>query len=405
MIGGDDDHMSSIMCEEGYNVHIISLDVHYSNVATQIYALDRVMKMLIPSRTVSSSAPPSEPSVCARNVAIISSELSCVSTLRYLTEIALPFTIRASSSAEDAPYIQERFDVGAVVLMDPPPMSSLYSTIGRRKLLDRYTKALQNEDNFRSVLEQSSKLYQRDEIRALYGEYTDWYDMSRTGKACRCLTALIKNDETVCEDGNEERGEEVDYMKELKLMETEVSKSRDYNDYDYEYLASRQKKKRKRNGSLAHPVYTKYGTSTVNGQGSNNENAHDQANDGSIDELVDDLVGMFPPRNLYGLGNAMKDRILVIDTDRVPHDDGDESHFSFDDVYEDVSDHWGPVAMEEVAKVCNALPLISISDDDHECDINDEVDKGCNDINAHTHHCVAKKITDWFTLLQRYDFL
>ena len=72
---------------------------------------------------------------------------------------------------------------------------------------------------------------------------------------------------------------------------------------------------------------------------------------------------------------------------------------------DDVADNWGPIAMREIGSICNALPLISIGNNDCEDENVDNLDPNIADINAITHHRVARKITDWFSLLQRYDFL
>ena len=408
MSGGDDDHLTSIMCEEGYNVHVISLDPCYSNVRTQMNALDKVLKLLTSPSVISANSG-TGPCTTTGNVAIICSEMSCISALRHLTEFVMPQGLYSSPTTSLA---HRSLDIGAVVLLDPPPMSSLLTSSGRRRLLRRYTTALQSENDFRSILAQSGK-----NVHELYSEYITWYSECRKSKLYQCLTALHTAEDTNIDNGDDgnDDGEnkedrdwfdlhdadwdfvDNDYMKEVRLMEIESSKKTKRSDEkDLAWNLKTKQNKRKRKKGLAYPIYTKYNKS--------NMNSIDDApsNDESVDDMVKDLIGACPPRKLYYLGDAMKDRLLVIDTGRICLLQDSTGN-------EDDGDCWGPKAMEEVAAVCNALPLITLhnnnnktgssSDNDHNSS-NDDDDDFDFYINRSTHHNIAKILSNWFLLLQ-----
>merc|ERR1712023_141242 len=126
-------------------------------------------------------------------------------------------------------------------------MSSLLTSSGRRRLLRRYTTALQSENDFRSILYQSlTALHTAEDANSDNGDDDD-------------------------DDDNENRYDvdwdfvDDDYMKEVRLMEIESSKRTKRNDdKDLAWNFQTKPNRRKRKKGLAYPIYTKYNKSNIN---------------------------------------------------------------------------------------------------------------------------------------------
>ena len=110
----------------------------------------------------------------------------------------------------------------------------------------------------------------------------------------------------------------------------------------------------------------------------------------------------------------MLDRILIINTGRVYDGDSDGDGDGGEDV-----DRWGKVAMNEVASLYKALPVIDVIHDDddgnnydnntNDNEVEREEDGNSNsdvdDIDVYIHRGVTKKVIDWFGMLRRLNFL
>eukprot|EP01041_Mallomonas_annulata_P002568 gene2568-5011_t len=115
----EDDHMCTILCDQGFVVHCMS-PISINNFDA---AVSEVMKW----RSEFTSA---------RSMAIVAQELSIPRLLTWLAETALPMTSR-------------RVEVGAVVLIDPPPLQSLSMSEGRMRILRRYSESMLSVPTYR----------------------------------------------------------------------------------------------------------------------------------------------------------------------------------------------------------------------------------------------------------------
>lgn len=116
----DDGHFVSHLCDRGFAVH--TLMPFSSKDATGL--LSEALSVLTGTRIGLGINEERAGRTTPRNIAIIGHELSCHQLLSFLSEVALPMS-------------PNRVDIGAVVLLDPPPIQSLLSKEGRRRILQR----------------------------------------------------------------------------------------------------------------------------------------------------------------------------------------------------------------------------------------------------------------------------
>jgi hypothetical protein len=121
----DDDHFCSILCDKGFTVHVV--DYKHKD------SMNDVLLDVINWRV-------REWRVSPRNLCILGQELSVPKVLAFLAEVAFPF--KANST---------RLDVGAVVLIDPPPLYSLGTSRERVRLLERYLGAFHSFEAFKGM--------------------------------------------------------------------------------------------------------------------------------------------------------------------------------------------------------------------------------------------------------------
>ena len=112
----DDEHFLSALVEKGYRVHLLTNNDPYMD---HIDALESLVSWLS-----SKSVPP-------RTLAIVANELACPLLLRYMT-VALQMG-------------PQRADLGALCLIQPPPLQSLSTDTGRRRVLGRYLHLAQEQ--------------------------------------------------------------------------------------------------------------------------------------------------------------------------------------------------------------------------------------------------------------------
>ncbi|RYH15638.1 hypothetical protein EON65_31455 [archaeon] len=115
----DDDHFASKLCDKGYTIHAIEPKAGSCFVATLI----EVFRWRIEKHKIPGSA-----------ICVIANELTCTHVLNYLSDIKLGVHNQ---------YLLSKFNVGAVVLIDPPPLHALSTTQGRRNILKRYLVPIQ----------------------------------------------------------------------------------------------------------------------------------------------------------------------------------------------------------------------------------------------------------------------
>lgn len=126
----EDDHFTSLLCDEGFTVH--SINPHKAKDSKSLFRdiiFQLTNKWQPKVQQGLSGSTPIGNAITGRNLALVGCELSCIHLLNYLSETALPMSVR-------------RVDIGAVVLIDPPPLSSLLSSHGRLRILSRYITPL-----------------------------------------------------------------------------------------------------------------------------------------------------------------------------------------------------------------------------------------------------------------------
>ena len=125
-----DEHFCSLLCDQGYIVHILHHNLQFS---TQT-ALQEVLSTRFQSKSLHS-------------LAIISHELSIPKFLNALSQSLLPPN-NGFSSSNSNPF-QLSGMLGAIILIDPPPIHSVLSAKGREQSLERYTRAFNSFESFR----------------------------------------------------------------------------------------------------------------------------------------------------------------------------------------------------------------------------------------------------------------
>ena len=118
----EDEHFCSLLCDQGFIVHII--DYHYNS------PMKEILRDIISWRCKVSRTTP-------KNIAIIAQELSIPKVLHFLTDTAYPTS-------------SQGIDIGAVVLIDPPPLNSLITPQGRLQTLNRYFEPYYSVEKFRN---------------------------------------------------------------------------------------------------------------------------------------------------------------------------------------------------------------------------------------------------------------
>ena len=113
----DDEHWLSLLCEKGYKVHVLTNCDCNTDV---VEAVQSIIASMVKAR------------VPARSIAVCANELACPSVLRYLS-VALQMG-------------PARADIGACVLIQPPPLQAIASNAGRTRLLQqRYLHLSEDE--------------------------------------------------------------------------------------------------------------------------------------------------------------------------------------------------------------------------------------------------------------------
>ena len=117
----EDDHFCSLLCDQGFIVHIVHF--HYCS------SMNDILVDIIKWRLKFSRISP-------KNIAIIAHELSVPKVLHFLTDIV---------------HSSQEVDLGAIILIDPPPLNSLITPQGRLHVLDRYFEPYYSFERFRSL--------------------------------------------------------------------------------------------------------------------------------------------------------------------------------------------------------------------------------------------------------------
>lgn len=410
---GDDDHFCSILCEQGgFKVHVISLQS--LSQADQISAITE----LISRRK--------QHGVSMRSIGLIGHELSVISVLTYLAEIALPLT-------------PHRVDIGCVVLIDPPPLQPLHTIQGREKLLERYALSFANITAFKNSLcwARSDDTDETDDT-ALQELYWDYYRyISRNKEAHHMIVDFLER--AKCGGGGAEDADETAAVKDR--TEAELALMQQQQQAANERVLPPASSRKSRSKPFGNPIFPR-STVTSSHQLSSSQTP--------VERRLAHLVGP-TPRHASDVAQSLLNRMLVLDSGRIPydpvpsptaavpsshHDASLTSDFDYFSMLEglgcDPLDNWGLRAIEEVAELYRADPVISTRDtdydDDHEGDDEDDMGAliteeseglhvssertggGASSTAVHrvgvgTHRRIATKLADWFLLLTRFSYL
>lgn len=133
----DDDHFCSILCDQGFIVHIISITPSIMPIINFDVAISEVINW----RTSISKSSPSRNSLSSKSIALVAQELSVPRLLNWLSETV---TTVSTSDNGDRSGLGNRAmtDIGAVVLVDPPPLQAMAMNEGRLRILRRYSEPL-----------------------------------------------------------------------------------------------------------------------------------------------------------------------------------------------------------------------------------------------------------------------
>jgi hypothetical protein len=120
----DDDHFLSQLADTGFIVHCLSPITSKDSVLL----CDEAIRWIVHERK----------QLTARNLAIIADELACMHLLHYLRKYALPLSIPTSTNTLSTTMMSfTRMDIGAIICIDPAPITAWYTRKGRKLLLQR----------------------------------------------------------------------------------------------------------------------------------------------------------------------------------------------------------------------------------------------------------------------------
>jgi hypothetical protein len=316
----DDDHVCSLLADSGITVHALTKNSCLNDI--EFYSsLREIIKWRCQS-------------VMARNIAIVCQEISVPRTLRYLADVALPFRPG-----------QERTEVAAVVLLDPPPL--LLMRVGGPEaphlILQRYMRAMKSMPIY-------SERLNRDQPQ-IFKLLTDL--------AAETSTSMLSPTSMLVENGGDD---DETWRRDLELFESD-------------------------NGKVINPAFQR---------------------EEQIRRLLDsikynismpssaDAKKALTPSSLLGLNPTKQSEVAAVLRDRilVLNSIGD--------------DEWGLTNCEEVSAMYSAGSVISLDDfddvaeDEKQPVIDDRPLGGTvrGDDALRRHRFLARVITDWLSMLK-----
>lgn len=387
----DDHHFVSLLADRGFTVHILRPNLDRSPASTAVSAdpTTALHQLYLEALTQFVSLRVRTHRVPASCLCLLADELAAPRLLAYLADVALPI---ASTT---------RANIGAAVLIDPPPLLPLHTLSGRRRLLkSRYAEPLLSPAAHRRVVaphasQRAAVAVWKSTFRSLHGD--------GTGRVAQALLALLRSDPptpslSLSSVDDEEEGvdtstsspptpplpptESTTAVEEMLLAEELRMLVRDTLTDASDPWAHRLHtlRSRPRPGSTRLPL-TAMGTADT-------RTAIAARSSGTLP--VEALAGPCP-RHARAVGEAMRNRLLVLSTldDPPPTPSGDRMRsavsFGNDDdgglfVGEeeggvDEADEWGYAAAEEAARLYSAGPVIDLSGDADEDTEDDEEDK------------------------------
>ena len=399
---GDDDHFCSYLCDKGYPVHILSP----SEISSSSYqkAIAEIVKWRM------------ELSIPARTIALITNEIVSPWVLSYLKDIALPMTVT-------------RQDIGAVVIIDPPPLLSYTTNNGQRNVVKRYTESYNSFEYYMNTISSSS--YNRKS--KVYHELS-WKGYRKRLREIKGLREILEtNDVNDNVNSPVDTNVTVDYGNDFRLF-TGMSEQKVF-DYDRAvFLASIGNNKKKKKLTTRRLASSSISVKTNEAS----KDIHGNTNFIPLEiQSLNDLLGA-PPigTKILSLTEALRDRILVVSTIKENKNSDEEcfgidsdinnkhTDYSIDDLdsffpVTNKEDNWGYEAANEMATMYKAGPVIEIDndnddddDDGNDNDNEDNINEGdsdddnineCDDNN--NHQKTANIVTDWFSMLSSFGYL
>ena len=391
----DDHHFVSLLADRGFTVHVLRPNLDHSPASTTastdpttalhlmyLEALTQFVSLRVRTHRV--------PASC---LCLLADELAAPRLLAYLADVALPM---ASTT---------RANIGAAVLIDPPPLLPLHTLAGRRRLLkSRYATPMVSPAAHRRfvaphISQRAAVAMWKSTFRGLHGD--------GTGRVAQALLALLRSDPPTpslspfsVDDEEEEAvdtstssqpppppppppAETATAVEEMLLAEELRMLVRDTLTDAIDPWAHRLRtlRSRTRPGSTRLPLTAMGGDTTPTLTGGSRL---------SVEALPVEALAGPCPRHARAVGEAMRNRLLVLSTldDPPPTPGDDRMHpallFGHDDdggffVGEeeggvDEADEWGYAAAEEAARLYAAGPVIDLSGDADEDDDEDKED-------------------------------
>lgn len=371
----EDEHICSQLVDQGITVHALTDLCTYSS-SEYCDALCEVLELRMKS-------------VPLRSVALIATELSSVTALNFLAHRALPMT-------------PCRMDIGALVLIDPPPLTALYSPEGKINMLTkRYSSLFNTVESFSAQVGIDIESLVEEKRNVAHKRFREYSHFLYRRPTIRRILKMIndRQDGTrISIDSSSFESTDLQYKMDLRIMIDEIAMQDEDNFFNLKLALKEQLVKNFNIPSAPNPF----------------------CRDKSARNLsIHDLIGA-PVTSASLVGQALKNRILVINSGR-----GFKIESAIDyEIPSYTADDWGDLAIEELANMYKASPVIYLCEEvDEEIDIDDDeafdVDtrqgENINDPDAasddyfllakshRTHRKLSKIVSDWFFMLPKFS--
>jgi len=393
---GDDEHFCSYLCDKGYPVHVLSpLEISPKSYQKAIAEIVKWrMTMNVPARTL----------------ALVSNEIVSSWVLTYLNDIALPMT-------------PLRQDIGAVVIIDPPPLISYLTNSGQNNVVKRYYNSYNDFGYYKTTMKSSSCTEKTKH------DISSWKMYRKRLDDIVGLKELLINDNSTPNDSeemNNTTNDAIDYSDDFRAF-TGLKQEKEF-DYDRAvFLATVGKKKKKKLTTrrlASSSISVKTTDTRINSIKSKSQFVPQEVN----------TVGAFlgsPPlgTKMISISETLKDRILVISTIKDKQSTNDDS-FNTGNSEDDESDHyseelfpmtdiddWGYDSADEMASMYKAGPVISLGNDNNDSNDNDCSDDDSNDDDSNdddsddsnddvsSHKQLSDIVSDWLSMLTSFGYL
>ena len=389
---GDDEHFCSYLCDKGYPVHVlVPLEISPTSYQKAIAEIVKWRMTL---------------NVPARTLALVTNEIVSSWLLTYLNDIALPMT-------------PLRQDVGAVVIIDPPPLISYLTSSGQNNVVKRYYNSYNDFGYYKNTMRSSSCTKKTEHDILSWKMYRKRIDNIVGLKE---ILDTSNSSPSVINEMNDTTNDAIDYSDDFRAFTGLIQdKEFDYDRAVFFATVGKKKKKKLTTRRLASSSISVKTTDTHTTKGKS-QFVSSEVN------TVGALLGS-PPlgTKMISISETLKDRILVISTikDNKNQSTNDAS-FNSDNSENDESDHylealfpmtdiddWGYDSANEMATMYKAGPVISLendnndNDDNHDNDYSDDDDSNDDDSNddVSSHKKLSDIVSDWLSMLTSFGYL